>query len=341
MVLLILSALIFLSTSTAAKKNAPAKNLNLYFVAGCKILDDNFKVIRILSNDWICLPLKNGSWIASNERSRLTMYDPMGTLQWNIDGHFHHRIEYVNDKSIIAMKLVEKESHGKQVLYDEILKIDIMSGKTIAQFSLYEELNLNRKTLKPLDRTIHKLPAPPGNFTTAWEKLHLNSISFYKNEYIINDIALASFILDENLKFKRFMRFPKKILKKFSQVYHDLQQIGPDHYLVFENFHHNNSSQEKSFKIYEFKNDRVIFEFPTQTKDFVKSDYSGGVSKIGDIYLVGFPLLPRKTINWDQRSFVGLIDSSGQWIRKAILPFRIQEIKPLQNTDFLKFNLAK
>ena len=120
-----------------------------------------------------------------------------------------------------------------------------------------------------------------------------------------------------------------------------MQIDNDDRSLLFENFYRDPIDQKSSFKIYEYKDEEMIFEFPLRREDYVEADYSGGVQKIEGYYLVGFPRLKAEAPEIVQYSFIGLISESGDWVKKGRVPFRIQDVKLLPFKNFLILNKVK
>lgn len=320
-----------------------------YYYASCNILNSKFEVVRVLSSSWLCLPLEDGGWIESNSRNFIARKDRLGTVVWKKSGYFHHQISETADNSIYVLQLVkqpalskDKEYKADHVLYDIILEINILNGKVLNKYSLYDELKRNNNLKKILDRRPYApdIAEYVSQFNTKHEKLHLNSVNPIENGILVNDLRLDSFILDKNFNFKTFLSFPKLFTENTNLkiLTHDLQKLGEDHFIGLKNSFHDNASDEETFKIIEYKGDKIIFQFPINTDDFVASVCCGSVQKINDYYLVGFPIGKDPSSN---KSFVALVSKDGKWIAKKWIDVRFQSIKLLTKENFLIKNKAK
>ncbi len=321
------------------EKNANTFQEEMFFNAGCRILDKDFNLVRTLSNDWLCLPLPDGGWISSNNRSKITRFGPSGELIWLKTGYFHHQLHLYKEKFVLALELVKQKTNDQLVLYDRIVKFDLENGDLASEFQVFNYLQENKNEAQWLDRKPFLVEDPTLTeiFGTNYEKLHLNSIQSFGNKIIVNDKFATSFLLDSNLNFLSRINFPDVFHQTRNKTIHDLQMIKDTTFLVFKNFFDIKNSTRTTFKIYEFKNEKIIFEFPLKDEDFVQSDYSGGVEKIQGGYLVGFPMEETPS----KKSLVGLISNDGKWVKKVIVNFRFQDIKIIRYPEYMSMNQAR
>lgn len=334
MLLLILLLHCFHSFSSSANElQFPTNKNNTHYIANCTILDSDFKVVRILLTSHICLPMSDGSFIATNSTNILKKISPEGEVLWERKGYYHHQLTLSSSANVLALKKVKK----KKVLYEELSEIDSNTGQDIKVFSLHQAVQNDKKNLKRLDPSVRINNSYAAVFNTNMEKLHLNSISQFKNEYIINEIDKVSFVLNSEFKFSHFVNLELFNYADPSAAIHDLQKISDTNYIIFKNFNEDPKTHKNTFKIFEFDEKSIKFEFPLNSEDFVQADFSGGIQKIDDTYLIGFPL----SATPDSNSFVALISNKGFYLKKSTLPFRIQDIKKIPYDDFMKKNKMK
>lgn len=352
-------SIFLMSCSQFLIKNANyqgAKKNNFFYLAGCRILNNDLEVIRTLSSGYLCLPLENGDWIELNLR-RLIYWSRNGEIRWTKNGIFHHQIKQLDQNHFIIFSAQIKKMKIGRVKFDSVLKININSGETISRFSLFDELyktNLLKGTefdrkpwLSGADRIFYDNP--------KYEHTHLNSIHFYKELIVINQARGKAFALTHDLKFKEFFlssaniskekkkeaAFPEEVFvyprileTVLDKTSHDFQVLPDGSYLFFKNMNVDKKSEKKTFKIFHIKkNQEIIFEYPTKLEDYIESQYSGGVEKIGSNYLFGFPV--------NDKSFVGLVTSEGKLIKKNELPFKIQDIRKMNYDNYLDLNSVR
>ncbi len=319
------------ANAAASEKLDPQLN----YMANCRIYDSNFNLVKIVSSDWLCLPLADGGWISSDNKQHISRRDAEGQLIWSKKGFYHHQLSQINNAFVLTLLSEKKVVKKQNIVFDRIQKISISDGSLVNEFSIFDGLYKSKILARtPLD----KKPAinTPNLlfFDTDLENSHFNSIMYKDRRIYVNELQLVSFVLDENLKFIEFIEFPDLLFKTEFKDSHDLQSLGNDTFLLFKNFNLDPITKSKTFKIFEFKKNKVIFEFPINSTDFVRADFSGGVEKNKDGYLVGFPLASGENSD----SLVGLISNDGHWIVKKTIPFRIQDIKRIPYENYLKLN---
>lgn len=57
-------------------------NNKTYYIANCTSLDSDFKVVRVILNGHTCLPLEDGSIVATDDMSYLKKINPDGEVVW-------------------------------------------------------------------------------------------------------------------------------------------------------------------------------------------------------------------------------------------------------------------
>lgn len=327
---------IFLSCSlkpiTEEKLDQP-----ILYTTACQIFDSDFKFIRAISSDFYCLLLPDGGWVSSNDSTLLRRWNADGDLLWERHGYYHHQLSKLDDTYFLALSAETHDVKKHKVIFQLVQKISLLDGKIVSEYSVFKEL-YKTKSLKGsgLDRPPVANFQLEGKLRAPLEQDHFNSIMSKDGQIFVNDLEKQTLILDLDLKFQGFFKYPPTFDRFVSNVTHDFQSIGSGRYLFFKNFNRFHTTTKKTFRIFEIENNAVVFKFPNNEADFVQSDYSGGVEKIGNDYLVGFPTEPIQG-----QSFVGLISGEGYWIKKAMLPFRIQDIKRVPYSDYLKLNKVK
>lgn len=307
---------------------------NIYLTR-CTLLDSNFEVIRKLSNGWFCIPKADGGWISSDHLT-LTNYAGDGTVIWKRKGFYHHQMEILNEHDLIALSSEVNVIHHTLVKTDVVQKLSLHDGTLITSYSLFNELY---KTKSLQNSIFDNKPEPTGlssNFFGAkLEQSHLNSIDLFQRNLIINDVHRGAFVLNEDLKFIKFVEPESVSFAGWPRIFHDFQILKDGSHLFFKNFSRDQEDPKlKTFKIFEIKDSTITFEFPKNKIDYVEIDCCGGVEKIGNQYLVGFPTKSKIT----DESVVGLVASNSSWVIKKKLPFRIQDIKKIPYPNYLQLN---
>jgi hypothetical protein len=303
------------------------------YITRCTILNSKFEEVRKLSAGWFCVPKSDGGWISSDHYA-LTSYNPDGSIQWQKKGFFHHQLGQLNEDVIFALSS-EVKSIGRQLMkFDIVYKLNSNNGDLISAFSIYDALYVS----KILDNSdFAKGPRRTGNSSALFghvklEKSHLNSIHFHQDTVVINDINRGAIVLDHDLKFIKTIDADVINSDKNQRAVHDFQILQDGSYLFFKNSNvDSDQSNLDTYKIFQIKDTEVIFSFPRQKADYLSVSCCGGVEKVANLYLVGFPVAP-------EGSVVGLISKNGHWVIKRLLPFRIQDIKRVQFQDYLTLN---
>ncbi|MFZ3229208.1 MAG: hypothetical protein WA160_03300 [Pseudobdellovibrio sp.] len=299
------------------------------YIASCYIMNSKFEIVRHLSSHWVCMPRADGGWVAAGN-NEIVNYNPEGVILWKKSGDYHHQIKQLNSNAIVVLIAEAKKIKIKPIKFDSVQILNLENGQLIHEFSIYEEIfkteslkgsHLDHRVFEEISDDIIKKK------NLDFKSTHLNSISFYKNEIIVNDLGRTLFALDRKLKFKHFYKFPEihgvdKLLWG-----HDFQRFDNGNFLFFNNF----NSKLNTFKIFEFEDNKIVFEFPQKKEDYFSVFCCGGAEKIEKQYLIGFP----GTDANENISVVGLVSAEGNWIVRKILPIRIQDIKKIPYADYL------
>lgn len=322
-------SILFFATSGGNTKPLDKKD---FYLASCYILNSDFEIVRQLSPGWVCQVKPDGGWLASDNKT-LFNYNSDGSILWKKDGVYHHQIKLWNNKSVLVLTSESHTVNGKLVRFDAVQMLNLDDGSVQHQFSSYDEIYKTQKLKNSaIDGPLYSiLPLKDTNAKSIKvEKSHWNAISFFNNEIIINELRSVAFALNKNLQFVRFIPFSKVLgLTNFLRT-HDFQVLGEDHFLFFNN----QSTTRKTYSVYEIKNGSLVFNFPNKKIDFEPVRCCGGVQKFENEYLVGFPA---KDIN-ENYSTVGLISNDGNWLIKKRIRTRIQDIRKIPYSDFLKKN---
>lgn len=144
----------------------------------CSITDIDGKILRAYVGNG-CLFYQNGDLVLA-EPERLVLYDKNMKMKWvRSDVWMVHQIKKsIDGKNIL---LIASEYHNikeKMVRFDQLLVLDLATGKTINEFSFYK----SQKSFVTSDYKIIK-SMRPNNWTTdrylkkSFEKTHVNSMA--------------------------------------------------------------------------------------------------------------------------------------------------------------------
>lgn len=323
-----ISSCVTTKVQTSAGVQTKSLSNNEIYLTRCSILDSDFQVLRNLGSGFLCLTIENGDWIEINLRG-MRYWSTNSEILWQKKGMFHHQIKQLDKNSIIVLSAQIEVVDGERVKFDKVMKIDLRTGKTLAQFSVYEELYIT-KILRgtEFDRPPSPLGAARIFYRNAkFENTHVNSIHFYKELLIINQAFGQPFALTQELKLS-----PTSIWRNRNEQTHDLQILEDGSTLYFKNPGPDDSV--KTFRIVHFdRNHQLIFEFPKNPADAIPNEYAGGVEKIGSNYLIGIP--------FKGKSIVELVTDKGIILKKTELPVEIQDVRRIQGNDFLKNNTVR
>lgn len=307
------------------------------YIARCVVLNSEFEVVRRLSSGWVCIPRSDGGWLSSDSES-LTSFSSDGTVEWQKRGHYHHQMRIYNDKILFVLSSEVKDIKGAPTKFDIVQKLDLKTGQLLASFSMYEALFESKILQEPhFVSFVRDASFKSSRFfsNAKLERTHLNSIHVSSDKVVVNDLSGGAFVLDHSLSFIRTVsegssRGPHKY-----RFVHDLQILSDGSILFFNNLYTRSSGGVRSsFKVHHNLGTQVLFGFPSEEKDFQSVSCCGGVEKLGELYLVGFPV----DVKVGEKSLVGLVSSQGHWVVKKELPFRIQDVKRIPYPDYLNLN---
>jgi uncharacterized membrane protein len=292
-------------------------------MAGCKVFDSNFNVVRVLASVRICLATPDGGFISANynKKQNITRVGPDGSIIWQTEGYYHHQIKQLNSNYIIALYSEIKKINSDLVKFDGVRKINYTTGKIEKEFSLYKTFYIT----KTKNEWINDYYATSAFYRISfidefhYEYSHLNAISVQKNMITVSSSGSLTFKVDFDLNFISFISTNEYIpllnaknepISSELLLKHDFHYLADDSILFFKNSNTSGKEKNLTYKIFEFKPDGRVFEFPKNEADFELSPHSGGVEKIGSNYLLGFPVAD------GQNSVVGLVSGDGHWLIK-------------------------
>ena len=157
-----------------------------------------------------------------------------------------------------------------------------------------------------------------------FEHTHLNSINFDQSRIIINQAFGEPFALTREFKLSLSPVWNNK-----DPLTHDFQILEDGSTLYFKNG--TQGKLDGSYQVLHYdKNHLLMFQFPKKKEDFMANAYSGGVEKIGDNYLIGFPS--------ESRAVILLVTSKGQILKQATSQIGIQDVHRIPWNNFLELN---
>ncbi|MGZ3691178.1 MAG: hypothetical protein ACXVAX_06730 [Pseudobdellovibrio sp.] len=313
------------------------------FLVGCEIYDADFNLLKTLPGGAFCLPLEDGSWLASDS-NRIALYSDTGKIMWQEPGFFHHNFILDSEGNFIVLGSDFKKINKLSVRADVVKKIS-RSGRTLAEFNVFDHLDdfeniKNPKLYKSFfPATIFK----SSSFDYDLELSHINSVQDVNHQYLIGDPYVgACFILDQNLKLTPVKYdldatvYPDEFLKppfrKPSPFLAHTCRLNDKNELVY---YSNRYSFEghNSFAVIKKTKDKTEVLFPKRKDDIIAADWGGGVQLVGESgdHMV-VTTLSRLDI------YIDVVDHDGHTIfrKKIKKPLIEAELKDL--SGFLKNN---
>jgi hypothetical protein len=244
-----------------------------------------------------CSFLSDGSTVVGNSTD-LTYYDSHMKPIWTKSVSLHHLFNVSGDeKKLFIMKNSFHDYLGEKVRFDDLEIIEIKTGKSLAQWSSFDNIDHMMKSVPwKYDKEKHRefwTGTEPKEYKSSFEFFHFNSIYeipendlakeffFLKPGGVISNSGLGLVLFfDENLKLLEILN----IDNEQSVNTHDVQIIPNGEML----FYRNQSLNERfsSLQKYDFRKKQIIYKF-TGNAD-LKSFYSwrlGSVQELSDRYL--------------------------------------------------------
>lgn len=253
-----------------------------YAVNGCRIYAPTQVIERVLPGER-CLFLENGDYISATGTT-LRYYSGTGEVRWELNGHFHHQMNFTNDrKRILVISSVLGSMQREQVKrYDRLIVIGL-DGKVTSSLDLHIALEAaGAKSISVNNRF--------GDVVAAeLEGSHVNSFyeipdlrkssapDWLKNAtYVVNGLNHGVMFIDKDLK--KILRIWKSPFSFFHNV-HDAQ-ITPSGSLIYFN---NNSAAGSATMLYssvdeiDLRSGYRTLEIKAEPEVFFFSRHSGGV----------------------------------------------------------------
>lgn len=276
---------------------------DLTYVNGCRLFNLEGKNFKNFPGA-LCLFLDDGRLISANEHA-IRMFNPGNEMAWEIKGHFHHQINFSNDKSkIIALSSQVTGTDEDKLREDKIMVIDLKGN--VLHETLSGQVFKQTKTpsidflLDPHLRMLFGIGKENSHFNSVYEipaNKKESSLSYLKKgNIIVNGLESGIHILSPDLK-----TVHKHILLKASlkHTVHDVQVNLRGNIVLFNNAVNNGIKRDFShpnWRAYDGIHSSVMEVDPETQKTAVKFEsnppqvfYSkacGSVQEIGeDIWL--------------------------------------------------------
>jgi hypothetical protein len=276
----------------------PKELKDLHVVVDCSIFDMKGVNLKNLPGD-ICVFLDDGSFLSAT-KSKLRMYNKLGTIVWEMPGHFHHQVNLSLDKQhILAMGSESLKEGEENFRYDQFLVIGL-DGKIKHKENIKKYLTDPKLDLK--SQTIND-PAIFKEWGYNKEKTHCNS--FYEvpklslagsrpmeqGDLVINCLNLGVFIVSKDLKSLKLLRYLKA---SWRHQTHDVQITQNGHALVFNNIVMTDTAlgRHRSFsavQIIDLESEKIQYEFKANPEELFFSPVRGGAQELGEDLLVISP----------------------------------------------------
>lgn len=288
-VVFFLSAMLF-TFHAAALTSAQLKEMHL--IQGCSILDTKGSMLANLPGR-ICLFFPNGNFVSASDRA-MRLFTSDNQLVWEIKGHFHHQVNFSNDRQrILALTSQTIIRNDKPTRIDKFIVVSLAGEILFEQTSDVLLQEVNEKFLE--------LPLTPWvtEATGAREEIsHMNS--FYEipklsgqprhpaiqtGNYIINGYVQGLFIMSPDLK--KVLHHSLLPTSLWHHT-HDLQVTKNGNILFFNNI----TSESKgahtfsAIQEYDILKKKLVFDFTASPKAMFYSKACGGVQELDDDHIL-------------------------------------------------------
>ncbi len=304
-----------------------------HIVRHCDILSLDGTLIKRFPGRY-CLFLDDGRFISGGDHG-LKMYDKNQSVVWSIPGHFHHQLNWSDQrKSFLALSSEFVQQGEKNIRQDVFLKIDL-KGKI-----------LHRQNLSVIGEERSPMPTywtanVAGGIESKWELSHFNSIHeipensrypgdpiFKPGNIIVNEVGANAYILTPDLS-KVLLR----ILFKKSKLTHDAQVTKRGTILLFSNesLPPSEGGPYSSVDEVDPKTGKLLFRFTGSPLQLFYSKNCGGVQE-----------LDSKTILIShQKSIYHMIDRFTKKVVYSVSQYDSDDAKPLTTQDYRSLDLSR
>jgi hypothetical protein len=225
-----LASLLTLSASVASSERVDFGSLQLQ--KNCQIFSLKGEALRIVPGD-LCLFLDDGSFVSSTDRY-LRFFSKSDEVVWEHRGHFHHQMNFSEDrKRILALS----SAFEGTIRQDKFLILDF-KGRVL--HTLTTDSLLQQAGLPGLEGFFFipswKSEKETSHFNSIYEipPLVASNLPSYLKEgnVIVNSLDLGFFILSPDLQTVLYhARFPNS----FAHRVHDVQVTQDGHFIYFNN----------------------------------------------------------------------------------------------------------
>lgn len=163
-----------------------------HFVIECSIYDQNMQILKKYPGS-MCLFLEDGSYISVFLEDHISKWSPEGNLVWTRNIPLHHQMNFDKNKNKLLVLYSENVKSGQKVdRYEGIMALDIKSGQTLGNYSIYQEWKSSQKFFKEAkrkcDSKIHNHDESDSNSCSI---SHLNAV--YEIPPNINEVIGGAF----------------------------------------------------------------------------------------------------------------------------------------------------
>jgi len=334
-----LLSLLLVHPAFSSESEGISKIKKLALVNGCRIYNYTGNWVKTIPGNF-CLFTNDGTVISAEDKF-LRRYSKTRDVMWEIPGHFHHQINFSNDKSkILALSSEILKEGDENIRYDKFLIISL-EGKVLHELSARDLLvQTKQKSLSlPMNGALK------GLLSANIEGTHFNSIYeipeitttkvpsyITKDNIIVNSTNLGFYVLTPDLK----KVLHSQLLGKTNHSIHDLQVRSNGSLLLFNNRADEGLALNPYFSaIQEFDLDkkRIVFSYSGDEGIFY-SPYCGGVQEI-DSDLILFSHVLTGAYFYSKSAKKLLVTVPGFTANEQIY-YPTQQIKGLNLEDFLR-----
>lgn len=349
--------LILVSMFLCACSSIPAENTippSRHLVMGCKILDTNGVVLRSYPAQQ-CLFFSDGRYAQRTQKS-LKLMSPASEKIWTLSMHTHHTLATTESGKLLVASS-EIQNFGGQPSRFDVLHVVSQQGKIEHSFRFFEhwkefELAAPAGSLRPRPFKWDRSAFPD----VETEYSHVNSFyeipenpnsvpikAFEKGNFVVNlgnpGVVL---ILDPQLSKILWAKAAADVSSPPSPSLHDVQILRNGHLLLFANEVRRPGQPEKlmsALEEFDPLSGKSIWSYPISSDVGSYTEFGGSIQILDDdrvLFSENSKGGQAVEINRQGREFYRV--PHPEIDQKIGLPFRIQEVKKFDLSNFLRLN---